>query len=52
MELLIEGKPVAENIKKDFEEKIENLKQKNKIPYIAVLGIAGDEARLTYIKEL
>ena len=36
MELLLEGKPVAENIKKDFEEKIENLKQKNKIPYIAV----------------
>ena len=52
MELLIEGKPVAENIKKDFEEKIENLKQKNKIPYIAVLGIAGDEASLTYIKRI
>ena len=52
MELLLEGKPVAENIKKDFEEKIENLKQKNKIPYIAVLGIAGDEASLTYIKRI
>ncbi len=52
MELLLEGKPVAENIKKDFEEKIENLKQKNKIPYIAVLGIAGDEASLTYIKKI
>ena len=52
MELLLEGKPVAENIKKDFEEKIENLKQKNKVPYIAVLGIAGDEASLTYIKKI
>ena len=52
MELLLEGKPVAENIKKDFEEKIENLKQKNKIPYIAVLGIVGDEASLTYIKKI
>ena len=52
MELLLEGKPVAENIKKNFQERIEKLKQKNKIPYLAVLGLAGDEASLTYIKRI
>ncbi len=52
MELLLEGKPVAENIKKNFQERIEKLKQENKIPYLAVLGLAGDEASLTYVKRI
>lgn len=53
MELLLEGKSVAENIRQNFEEKLKKLKQeKNITPYIAVLGIAGDEASLTYIKRI
>ncbi len=53
MELLLEGKAVSENLKKDFEKRIEKLKQeKNIIPYIAVLGMQGDEASLTYIKRI
>lgn len=44
MKLLLDGKKVAENIKKDFENRIENLKKK---PRVAVLGISGDEASLT-----
>lgn len=53
MELLLEGKAVSENLKKDFEKRIEKLEQeKNIIPYIAVLGIQGDEASLTYIKRI
>ena len=53
MELLLEGKAVSENLKKDFEKRIEKLKQeKNIIPYIAVLGMQGDEASLTYIKRM
>ena len=47
MKLLLEGKSVAENIKSGFEKRIENLEKK---PNIAVLGIKGDEASLTYIK--
>ena len=49
MKLLLDGKKVAENIKKDFENRIENLKQK---PSVAVLGISGDEASLTYVKRI
>ena len=49
MKLLLDGKKVAENIKKDFENRIENLKQK---PNVAVLGIDGDEASLTYVKRI
>lgn len=53
MKLLLEGKSVAENIKKDFQKRIENLKNENKImPCIAVLGIIGDEASSTYIKRI
>lgn len=53
MELLLEGKSVAENIKKNFEARIKTLKQqKNKTPYVAVLGITGDEASLTYVKRI
>ena len=44
MELLLEGKSVAENIKSGFGKRIENLEKK---PNIAVLGINGDEASLT-----
>ena len=43
-EVIIRWKKVAENIKKDFENRIENLKKK---PRVAVLGISGDEASLT-----
>ena len=53
MELLLEGKSVAENIKKDFQKRIEKIKdEKKKVPCIAVLGITGDEASLTYIKRI
>ncbi len=49
MEILLEGKSVAENIKKNFNKRVENLNQK---PHIAVLGIEGDSASLTYIKRI
>lgn len=49
MEILLEGKSVAENLKKTFETRIKKLPQK---PCIAVLGIKGDEASLTYIKRI
>lgn len=49
MKILLEGKSVAENIKKDFETRIKNLDKK---PNIVVLGIKGDEASLTYIKRI
>lgn len=50
---LLEGKSVAENINNDFEMRIEMIKkEKNKIPYIAVLGMGVDEASLAYIKRI
>lgn len=49
MEILLEGKSVAENIKKDFVTRIEKLSKK---PYVAVLGIKGDDASLAYIKRI
>lgn len=49
MELLLEGKSVAENIKKNFENRISKL---SKRPYVAVLGIKGDEASGSYIKRI
>lgn len=53
MKLLLEGKSVAENIKKDFRKRIEKIKNEKKIvPCIAVLGMIGDEASLTYIKKI
>ena len=49
MELLLEGKSVADSIKKNFEKRIKGLSKK---PYIAVLAIAGNEASLTYIRRI
>lgn len=49
MEILLEGKSVAENIKSNFEERIKKLEQK---PNVAVLGLKGDEASVTYIKRI
>ena len=49
MKILLEGKSVAESLKENFEER---MKKKTKVPYIAVLGIKGDEASLTYIKKI
>lgn len=49
MELFLEGKSVAENIKKDFKLRIEKI---NKKPYIAVLGLNCDAASLAYIKRI
>ena len=46
---ILDGKQVSENIKKDFEEKI---KQLEKMPHIAVLGIKGDEASEVYIRRI
>lgn len=49
MEILLEGKSVAESIKTSFKSRIERLEKK---PNIAVLGLKGDEASLTYIKKI
>ena len=51
MEILLDGKKVSENIKKDFFTRIEKIKSK-KMPLIAVLAIKGDEANLAYIKRI
>lgn len=47
--IVLDGKVVAENLKKDFEKRIANLKIN---PNIAILGIKGDEASNTYIKRI
>ena len=53
MPILLEGKKVAQNKTKDFTQRIQKLQQeKNITPYIAILGLAGDEASLTYIKKI
>ena len=49
MEKLLEGKSVAESKKKDFESRIKKMGKK---PNIAVLGLQGDDASLTYIKKI
>ena len=46
---ILDGKAVAENIKEDFEKRINDLKEN---PNIAVLGIKGDEASGVYIKRI
>ena len=45
----LEGKQVSENIKKDFEERLNKVKIK---PNIVVLGIKGDEASEVYTKKI
>lgn len=49
MEILLEGKSVADNIKKEIEHKMKKLKEK---PYVVVLGIQGDDASLAYTKKI
>lgn len=49
MKILLDGKKVAENIKSNFENRVKKL---TITPYIAVLGIEGNEASLTYIKKI
>ena len=49
MELLLDGKKVAQNLKESFFEKIENLKVK---PYVAILGMGNDEDSLTYVRRI
>ena len=50
---LLEGKEVAENLQKNFIERIEKIKkEKNIIPKLAVLGISGDKASEIYIKKI
>ena len=46
---ILDGKAVAENLKKDFEIRINNLKVN---PKIAVLGIKGDDASEVYIRRI
>lgn len=46
---ILEGKSVAEKIKSGFEERISKL---NKKPYLAVLGIYGDDASAIYVKRI
>ena len=46
---VLDGKIVAENLKKDFEKRINDLKVN---PNVAVLGIKGDEASGVYIKRI
>ena len=53
MELLLDGKEVSNNITKSFEKRLEKLKQeKNIVPYLAVIGIEGNDASLAYIKRI
>lgn len=53
MELLLEGKKVAEKIKKSLPERVEKIKKDRKVtPYIAVLGLKGDEASYVYSKKI
>lgn len=47
--VVLEGKSVSEKIKSTFTERIEKLERK---PYLAVLGIYGDEASEVYIKRI
>ena len=49
MELLLDGKKVAESIKENFDKRIQQLKVK---PYVAVLGMNEDEASLTYVRRI
>ena len=49
VEILLEGKSVADNIKKEIEHKMKKLKEK---PYVVVLGIQGDDASLAYTKKI
>ena len=46
---ILDGKAVAENLKKDFEIRINNLKVN---PKIAVLGIKGDDVSEVYIRRI
>ena len=53
MKLLLDGKEVSNNITKNFEKRIEKLKkEKNIVPYLAVLGIEGNNASEAYIKKI
>ena len=47
--LILDGKKVSQDIKSDFENRIESLKQK---PYVAILGIEGDEASKVYVNRI
>lgn len=49
---VLDGKCVAEKIKSGFEDRIDNLKAKDIIPHIAVLGISGDKASEVYIGKI
>ena len=53
MELLLDGKEVSNNITKSFEKRLEKLKQEKKIvPYLAVIGIEGNDASGAYIRRI
>ena len=53
MELLLDGKEVSINITKSFEKRLEKLKQEKKIvPYLAVIGIEGNDASGAYIRRI
>ena len=49
---ILKGKNVAENITKNFANRIETLEQKGVHPHIAILGISGDNASEVYIKKI
>lgn len=49
MELLLDGKMVADKIKENF---IDRIKTAPKKPYVAVLGKIGNDASLTYINKI
>ena len=49
---ILEGKSVAENIRKSFEDRIQKLKDKNTNRHFAVLGISGDGASEVYIRRI
>lgn len=49
---ILEGKCVAENIKKEFNNRIQKLKNQGINPHITVMGIYGDGASDVYVKKI
>ncbi|HEY3421382.1 MAG TPA: tetrahydrofolate dehydrogenase/cyclohydrolase catalytic domain-containing protein [Methanomassiliicoccales archaeon] len=48
--ILIEGKPIAEEIRKELRERISSLKDKGVVPGLAVILVGDDAASQTYVR--
>jgi methylenetetrahydrofolate dehydrogenase (NADP+) / methenyltetrahydrofolate cyclohydrolase len=48
--ILIEGKPIAEEIRKELRDRIARLKQKGVVPGLAVVLVGDDAASQTYVR--